>query len=168
MWPSLAGQRLWQSAGRVTPAMCLYWGSSGRNVSAWSTAWTRPSPPHRTMNMTGRDEKQGGGRCMASEHGQGARKSTVCNTVFVSCGRWSTAKYLKNKYTKTCPQTYTHLVLLTGINLNKNDSETRSWTLLLKLWSQQSVTEALPEHRKKGKYRFPRQSSSLFSLSEHV
>ena len=146
--------------------MCLYWGGG-----PWGEI-CQPNPqlgwdPRRrlvTMNMTGHVERQEEGECMALEHGQGDRKRTACNTVFVSCGRWSTAKYLSNKYKRMCTKANTHLALLTGINLNKNNSETGSWSHLLELWSQQSVTEALPDHRKWGKYRFPWQSLSLFSL----
>lgn len=69
------------AAGRLIQAMCLYLGSSGRNMSAGSTVWTRPSPPPHAMNMTGRDEKQGGERCMEFEHTQEARSDHfLCNT----------------------------------------------------------------------------------------
>lgn len=41
-------------------------------MSDRATAFMRPLPPPHSMNMTGCDEREAGGRCMEFEHGQGA------------------------------------------------------------------------------------------------
>lgn len=119
-------------------------------------------PWHHHILRTWQDvmRREAGGRCMEFEH----RQEAVCNTIFISCGHRSTAKYLRNTSTQTCTKTYTHSPLLTNINLNKSNSETRSWSSLWKLWNQQF--KVLPEHEKSGKHRFTRKSTSCFSLSE--